>query len=103
MAITPSEFGAFDKYLVIAIAGAVNGFATLKNTQTSLQKAERLDTFALEFLNVLTSVKQSLEMARSESDAFNGEAGKMLERGLMRFEEILNRVRSSTSPQVRPN
>ena len=90
--ITPAEFGAFDNYLGVAIAGAVNGFVTLQNNQNDSRAVERLNVFTLEIRNALALVNQSLELVRDTAE-YNGDAGQALRCGLKRLEEILDQPR----------
>ena len=104
--ITPGEFNDLNGCLDIAIAGAVTEFQALSNTQESTRENEHLGFLAHELRNALGTVTMSLELIRDGTVGFGGSSGQVLDRGLKRIEQLIDKslmeVRLKVDPSVRP-
>ncbi|MDO9181260.1 MAG: HAMP domain-containing sensor histidine kinase [Bacteriovorax sp.] len=87
--ITSREFHNFNRCLDIAIAGAVTKYEQDNSYQKSVQEIEKLGFLAHELRNALTSVNISLQMIKRGTVGFAGSTGKILDRGLIRIEELI--------------
>ncbi len=102
--ITPAEFHDLNRCLDAAIAGAVTEFQALRNTQVSSREVEHLGFLAHELRNALGTVTMSLEIIKDGTVGFNGSVGKVLDRGLQRIGDLIDRslteVRLRVDPKV---
>ncbi len=102
--ITAAEFHDLNRCLDAAIAGAVTEFQALRNTQESSREVEHLGSLAHELRNALGTVTMSIEIIKDGTVGFNGSVGKVLDRGLQRIGELIDRslteVRLRTDPKV---
>lgn len=102
--ITAAEFHDLNRCLDAAIAGAVTEFQALRNTQVSSREVEHLGFLAHELRNALGTVTMSLEIIKDGTVGFNGSVGKVLDRGLDRIRELIDRslteVRLRVDPKV---
>ena len=102
--ITPAEFHDLNRCLDAAIAGAVTEFQALRNTQESSREVEHLGFLAHELRNALGTVNMSLEIIKDGTVGFKGSVGKVLDRGLQRIGELIDRslteVRLRVDPKV---
>lgn len=102
--ITAAEFHDLNRCLDAAIAGAVTEFQALRNTQESSREVEHLGFLAHELRNALGTVTMSLEIIKDGTVGFKGSVGKVLDRGLLRIGELIDRslteVRLRVDPKV---
>jgi hypothetical protein len=97
--IEPSEFHALNRCLDVAIAGAVTEFQHIKDMQKEGANAE--PTFlAYEMRDALTSVTVALHMIKTGAVGFGGHTGQLLERSLVRMEELIDQ--SLMKPKLHP-
>jgi signal transduction histidine kinase len=102
--ITSAEFHDLNRCLDAAIAGAVTEYQSLRNTQESSREVEHLGFLAHELRNTLSTVTMSLQIIKDGTVDFNGSVGKVLDRGLRRIGELIDRslteVRLRVDPKV---
>lgn len=102
--ITPAEFGTLNLCLDIAIASAVTEYQSIRNTQINTEEIEHLGFLAHELRNALGTVTLSVQMIRDGTVDFSGNTGQVLNKGLKRIEELINRslteVRLRVDPKV---
>jgi signal transduction histidine kinase len=102
--ITAAEFHDLNRCLDAAIAGAVTEFQALRNAQESSREVEHLGFLAHELRNALGTVTMSLEIIKDGTVGFNGSVGKVLDRGLLRIGDLIDRslteVRLRVDPKV---
>ncbi len=104
--ITPHEFNALNRCLDVAIAGAVTTFQDLQNVQSRAHEVQHLGQLAHELRNALLTVTMSLDLIKEGTVGFNGNTGQVLNRGLNRMKELIDRslseVKLSVEPKVVP-
>jgi signal transduction histidine kinase len=100
--ITPNEFHDLNRCLDTAIAGAVTGYQSLLNIQEKSREIEHLGFLAHELRNSLTSVNISLQLIKKGTVGFGGSTGKLLEKGLHRIEELIDRSLTEVRLRVDP-
>lgn len=102
--ISPSEFRSFNHYQDIAIAAAVTEFQSLRDSQLGDREIQHLGFLAHELRNALATVSMSLELIKEGTVGFKGSVGQVLDRGLKRIEELIDRslteVRLRVDPKV---
>ena len=102
--VTANEFHDMNRCLDIAIAGAVTGFESRRDSQTKSREVEKLGVLAHELRNTLYSVQISLHLIKTGTVGFGGSTGQILDRGLKRMEEIIGRslteVRLRIDPEI---
>lgn len=102
--ISSKEFHNLNRCLDIAIAGAVTEYQAKEDSIKDNREVERLGFLAHELRNVLSSVTISLQMIRRGTVGSEGSTGKVLDRSLKRFEELIDRslteVRLRVDPKV---
>jgi signal transduction histidine kinase len=102
--ITPSEFHDLNRCLDAAIAGGVTEFQALRNRQEGGREVEHLGVLAHELRNALATVTLSLEIIKGGTVGFNGNVGKVLDQGLQRIGELVDRslteVRFRVDPKI---
>jgi signal transduction histidine kinase len=102
--ITASEFHDLNRCLDVAIAGAVTEYQALRNSQESNREVEHLGFLAHELRNALAQVSISIQMIKRGTVGFGGSTGQVLDRGLKRIEELIDRslteVRLRVDPKV---
>ena len=98
--ITPNEFHDLNRSLDVAIAGAVTQYQSLQNTQ----EVEHLGFLSHELRNALIGVNLSLQLIKKGTVGFGGSTGRVLDGGLKRIEELIDRslteLRLRVDPQV---
>jgi len=103
--ITSSEFRDLNLCLDVAIAGAVTEYQSIRNTQESTRELEHLGFLAHELRNAIGTVKMALELIKDGTVGFGGSLGQVLDRGVKRIEELIDRslteVRLRVDPSVR--
>jgi signal transduction histidine kinase len=104
--ITAGEFHDLNRCLDIAIAGAVTQFQAHRNSQNINREVEHLGFLAHELRNALTSVNISLQLIKTGTVGFGGSTALVLDRGLKRIEDLIDRslteVRLRVDPKVHP-
>lgn len=102
--ITPGEFHDLNRCLDVAIAGAVTEFQSQKNTREVDREVKHLGFLAHELRNALGTVTMSLDIIREGAVGFSGSTGHVLDRGLKRIEQLIDRslteVRLRVDPKV---
>ncbi len=102
--ITADEFHNFNRCLDVAIASAVTEFQFMKDENTASREIQHLGFLAHELRNALNTVKISVRLIQSGSVGLGGSTAKVLDRGLRRFEELIDRslaeVRLNVDPKV---
>ena len=89
--ITSQEFHDLNRFLDVAIAGAVTEFQSLQNNRNKSRELEHLDFLAHELRNALAGVTISIHLIKKGTVGFGGSTGLLLDRGLKRIEEIIDR------------
>ncbi len=106
VSITSREFHHLNRCLDVAIAGAVTEFQSQKNSRESDREVKHLGFLAHELRNALGTVTMSLDIIKKGTVGFNGSTGHVLERGLKRIEQLIQRslteVRLRVDPEVYP-
>jgi len=100
--ITANEFHDLNRCLDTAIAGAVTGYQTRLNTQEQNREIEHLGFLAHELRNCLTSVNISLQLIKKGTVGFGGNTGKLLDKGLHRIEELVDRSLTEVRLRIDP-
>jgi signal transduction histidine kinase len=100
--ITASEFHDLNRCLDVAIAGAVTEYQDRRNTQDMNREVEHVGFLAHELRNALASVSISIESIKRGTVGFGGSTGKVLERGLVRMDELINRSLTEVRLRVDP-
>ncbi|MGZ3695958.1 MAG: hypothetical protein ACXWQO_17870, partial [Bdellovibrionota bacterium] len=102
--IKAEEFHDLNRCLDVAIAGAVTEYQSLKNAQNADQQLAHLGFLAHELRNALTGVNISIRLIKRGTVGFNGSVGDVLEKGLKRLENLIDRslaeVRLSVDPEI---
>jgi signal transduction histidine kinase len=103
--ITSGEFRDLNLCLDVAIAGAVTEYQSIRNTQESSREVEHLGFLAHELRNAIGTVKMAIELIKGGTVGFGGSTGQVLDRGVNRIEELIDRslteVRLRVDPSVR--
>lgn len=103
--ITSGEFRDLNLCLDVAIAGAVTEYQSIRNTQESSREVEHLGFLAHELRNAIGTVKMAIELIKNGTVGFGGSTGQVLDRGMKRIEELIDRslteVRLRVDPSVR--
>lgn len=103
--ITPAEFRDLNLCLDVAIAGAVTEYQFVRNTQESSREVEHLGFLAHELRNAIGTVKMAIALIKTGTVGFGGSTGQVLDRGVLRIEELVDRslteVRFRVDPEVR--
>ena len=104
--ITSNNFRDFNRCLDVAIAGAVTEYQSLKNVQEVNREVKHLGYLAHELRNALTSVCVSIQLIKKGSVGFAGNTGQVLDRSLLRLQELIDRslteVRLRVDPELHP-
>lgn len=105
-AIGSEEFKVMNRVLDIAIAEAVTAYARLHGEIVRQEEAQRLGGLAHELRNALTQVTLAHMMIKKGMAGAGSETGAVLERGLGRMREIIDRslaeVRLHSEPLPAP-
>jgi signal transduction histidine kinase len=103
--ITSGEFRDLNLCLDVAIAGAVTEYQSIRNTQESSREVEHLGFLAHELRNAIGTVKMAIQLIKDGIVGFGGSTGQVLDRGLNRIDELIDRslteVRFRVDPSVR--
>lgn len=100
--ISAAEFHELNQCLDVAIAGAVTEYQSIRNTQLRIQEVEHLGFLAHELRNALATVKLSFQLIRNGTVGFSGNTGQVLERGLSRMDELIDRSLTEVRLRVDP-
>jgi hypothetical protein len=104
--ISPDEFNVINRVLDIAIAEAVTAYEGLHNGLVREEESRRLGALAHDLRNALTNVTLSHLMIKSGTIGISGETNAVLERGLRRMADIIDRsleeVRLQSEPRPVP-
>ncbi|MBC7926498.1 MAG: HAMP domain-containing histidine kinase, partial [Bryobacteraceae bacterium] len=97
--IKPNEFRDLNRCLDIAIAGAVSGFESKRQTQED----EQFGSLAHELRNALGNANISLQLIKNGTVGFSGSTGRVLERSLQRIGTLVNRSLTEVRLRVDPS
>jgi signal transduction histidine kinase len=104
LAITAKEFHDLNRCLDIGIAGAVTEYQSHSNSKESSREIEHLGFLAHELRNSLSQISIAVQMIKRGTVGFGGNTGNVLDRGLKRAEELIDRslteVRLRVDPKV---
>lgn len=100
--IAPEEFNVINRVLDIAIAEAVTAYERLHNGLVRREEAQRLGSLAHELRNALTNVTLSHIMIRDGLVGNRGETNLVLEKGLRRMADIIDRSLEGVRLQIEP-
>ncbi len=89
--VTATEFHALNRCLDVAIAGAVTVYQSLQDAKSQGHDSLTSMTFALELRSLLTSVNVAFQAIKSGRVGFSGSTAQVMEHGLKRIEERLER------------
>jgi signal transduction histidine kinase len=102
--ITSDEFHELNRCLDVAIAGAVTQYQAVQKDQESLREVEHLGFLAHELRNALSTVSMAIELIKEGTVGFRGSTGLVLDRGLKRIEDLIDRslteVRLRADPKI---
>jgi signal transduction histidine kinase len=103
--ITAREFRDLNLCLDVAIAGAVTEYQSIRNTQESSREIEHLGFLAHELRNAIGTVQMAIELIKDGTVGFGGSTGQVLDRGVKRIQELIDRslteVRLRVDPSIR--
>jgi signal transduction histidine kinase len=94
--ITAEEFHTLNRCLDEAMAEAISEFGHDREQRVEDDEAERLDIFAHELRNLLTSSALAIEVLRSGRVGIGGSTGTMLGRNLGRIRDLIDRSLAET-------
>ncbi|MDQ3232531.1 MAG: HAMP domain-containing histidine kinase, partial [Pseudobdellovibrionaceae bacterium] len=102
--ITPEEFRNLNHCLDVAIAGAVTEFQSQQDLKKSKRDVEKLGFLAHELRNALSTVSMAFSMIKDGTVTPRGSTGQLLERGIVRLDELIARalteVRLKADPKL---
>jgi signal transduction histidine kinase len=101
--ITSGEFRDLNLCLDVAIAGAVTEYQSVRNTQESSREVEHLGILAHELRNAIGTVKMAIDLIKQGTVGFSGSTGKVLDKGLKRIEELVDRSLTEVRLRVEPS
>ena len=97
--IIADEFRHLNQCLDVAIAGAVTEFQSQRDIKKSKRDVEKLGFLAHELRNALSTVTMAFGMIKEGMVTARGSTGQVLERGLVRLDELI--ARSLTEVRLR--
>lgn len=100
--ITTNEFHDLNQCLDVAIAGAVTAFEAKSSSNVSNQEIKNLGFLAHELRNALNSVTISHQLIKRGLVATGGSTNQVLERGLRRIDELIDRSLTEVRLRVDP-
>lgn len=104
VAISTEEFRELNRCLDTAIAGAVTVFHAERAEGHNTRETEHLGSLAHELRNGLAIVNTALRVIKNGTVGFGGSTGQVLDRALMRIQELIDRslaeVRLRVDPKV---
>lgn len=102
--ISTMEFHDLNQCLDVAMAGAVTAYASQRTSNESSREVQHLGSLAHELRNALNSATMAFELIKEGSVSPRGNTGQVLERGLMRLDELIDRslteVRLKVDPKI---
>ncbi len=103
-AISAEEFHDLNRCLDVAIAGAVTSYQNIRDTQVSDEEVKHLGFLAHELRNGLATINMSMQLIKEGTVGFGGSTGQILDRGLKRLDDLIERslteVRLRVDPKV---
>jgi signal transduction histidine kinase len=102
VAITADEFRNLNQCLDVAIAGAVTEFESLRDTKVSKREIEHLGFLAHELRNALSTVTMAFQLIKEGTVTARGSTGQVLERGLLRLDQLIERSLTEVRLRVEP-
>ncbi len=100
--ITADEFHDLNRCLDVAIAGAVTEFQTDRDIRESDRENKQLGFLAHEMRNALGTVTLALELIKDGAVGFGGSTGLVLDRGIKRIEQLIDRSLTEVRLRVDP-
>lgn len=100
--ITAQEFHDLNQCLDVAIAGAVTKYSSQRDTQKSNSEVEHLGFLAHELRNALNAISISHQMIKRGMVTIGGNTGQVLERGIRRMDELIDRSLTEVRLRVEP-
>jgi signal transduction histidine kinase len=100
--ITPTEFHDLNQCLDVAIAGAVTEFESHRYRKESNREIQHLGFLAHELRNALNTVVMAFGMVKEGAVTATGSTGQVLERGLKRLDELIDRSLTEVRLKVEP-
>ncbi|OYZ19197.1 MAG: hypothetical protein B7Y39_12400 [Bdellovibrio sp. 28-41-41] len=101
--ITTTEFHDLNQCLDVAMAGAVTEYASQRNTNESDREVKHLGFLAHELRNALNAVVMAYELVKDGTVAPRGSTGQIVERGLKRLNELIDRSLTEVRLKVDSN
>lgn len=101
--ITATEFHDLNQCLDVAMAGAVTEFASKQNMNESDREIKHLGFLAHELRNALNTVVMAYELVKDGTVAPRGSTGQIVERGLKRLNELIDRSLTEVRLKVDSN
>lgn len=102
--ITATEFHDLNQCLDVAMAGAVTEYASQRNANESEREVKHLGFLAHEMRNSLNTVVMAYELVKEGAVTPRGSTGQIVERGLKRLNELIDRslteVRLKVDPKI---
>lgn len=90
--IPAAEYRVFNLCLDEAIAEAVTEWSRLHDATNAEQTTQQMGAFAHELRNLLNSTTMAFNLIREDRVAPTGKTGEVLERGLSRMRDLVNRT-----------
>jgi hypothetical protein len=101
--ITASEFHALNRCLDVAIAGAVTSYQSHQDAKVQNNDGKRIGFLAHEMRNALASANVAFQSIRRGTVGVGGSTGRVLEKSLIRMEELLDQsLTGEKSAVVKP-
>ncbi len=101
--ITATEFRDLNQCLDVAMAGAVTEYASQRNTNESEREVKHLGFLAHELRNALNTVVMAYELVKDGTVTPRGSTGQIVDRGLKRLNELIDRSLTEVRLKVEPN
>jgi signal transduction histidine kinase len=100
--IDVAGFHELNQCLDVAIAGAVTEYEKLRDSQEKSREDQHLGFLTHELRNALTSVTISLQLIKNGTVGLSGSTGKVLDRGLTRMQDLIDRSLTEVRLRVDP-
>ena len=101
--ITATEFHDLNQCLDVAMAGAVTEYASQRNTNESEREVKHLGFLAHELWNALNTVVMAYELVKKGAVTPRGSTGQIVDRGLKRLNELIDRSLTEVRLKVDPD
>ena len=102
--ITTTEFHDLNQCLDVAIASAVTEYEKHQSSKESSREIEHLGFLAHELRNALNTVVMAFQLVKDGTVTAGGTTGQILERGLKRLDQLIDRslteVRLKVDPKI---